>query len=100
MVNYAKKVGVTLSDKNIKPSDLAGIYKDIAELIGIEAALRLHKEFQGQQITFPKKVFSKAYILHQLEVNKNLNIRSIATEYGYTERRLRQIMKENREEKL
>lgn len=86
-----------MADNNIKPSELAGIYKDIAELIGIEKTLLLHKEFQGQQITFPKKLFSKAYILNKIQEDKPLDIRSIASEYGYTERRLRQMLKENRE---
>lgn len=93
-----KKVGVALAEKNIKPSDLAGIYKDIAELIGIEKTLLLHKEFQGQQITFPKKVFSKAYILNKIQDDKPVDFKSIASEYGYTERRLRQIIKESRGE--
>lgn len=53
---------MALPNHKIIPSDLAGIYKDIAEVIGIEATMLLHKEFQGQQITFPKKVYSKAYI--------------------------------------
>jgi hypothetical protein len=94
-----KKVGVTLSEKSIKPSDLAGIYKDIAELIGLDKTLLLHKEFQGQQITFPKKIFSRAYIMNQLNKEKQSDIKGVASEYGYTERRLRQMIKENREEK-
>ncbi|MGF7145365.1 hypothetical protein HNQ56_003806 [Anaerotaenia torta] len=97
VANIQKKEGgiLTASDK-LKPSDLAGIYKDIAEIIGLEATLRLHKDFQGQQITLPKKLYTKSYILQQtLQNGKQMNIKAIAKKYGYTERRLRQMIKEN-----
>lgn len=96
MINNKWKEGGTLADLNIRPEDLAGIYKDIAEVIGIEATMRLHREFQGQQVTFPKKLYSKSYLLHQLQKEEQpLNIRALALKFGYTERRLRQILKEN-----
>ena len=83
-------------EDKIEPSDLAGIYKNLAEVLGIESTIKLHKYFQGQQINLPKKLFTKAYILEQLgSTANNANIKSIAIEYGYTERRLRQIIKEN-----
>jgi hypothetical protein len=95
MVNDAKKEGGALTDDNIQPADLAGIYKDIVEAIGLEATMLLHRDFQGQQVTFPKKLYSKSYILHQLQKEEQpLNIRAIALKFGYTERRLRQIIRE------
>lgn len=87
-------------DKKIKPSELAGIYQEIAEVIGIEATLLLHKEFQGQQITLPKKLYSKKHIMHQLQEENTLDIKHIASKYGYTERRLRQMLKESKERDL
>ena len=85
-----------MADNNIKPSDLAGIYKEIAEVIGLEATFLLHKEFQGQQITFPKKIYSKAFILQKIQIEKPMNIKAIASKYGYTDRSLRQMIKENK----
>ena len=86
----------------IKASDLAGIYKDIAEIIGVEATLLLHEYLQGQQITFPKKLYSKEYITKQVSGLKKGegNIKTMASKYGYTERRLRQILKESNELKI
>lgn len=84
-------------DESVNASDLAGIYKDIAEVIGVDATLLLHEYLQGQQITFPKKLFSKTYILQQLEnIHTNAQIKEIAMRYGYTERRIRQILKEEK----
>ncbi len=82
--------------KEICISDFAGVYKEIAEVIGVENTIEMHKIFQGQQITFPKKLFTKTYILSQVKTTENgSNVKNIASEYGYTERRLRQIIKES-----
>ena len=42
-----------LSDEasEITPNDLAGDYACIAEIIGIENTILLHKHYRGQQIT-------------------------------------------------
>lgn len=86
-----------MPDKQIfTATDFAGIYKEIAEVIGIEATITLHDNFQGQQITLPKKLFAKDFILRQVKEGGNsINIKEVAFRYGYTERRLRQILKED-----
>ena len=77
-----------MSDKQtITINSLNGIYKDIAEIIGIEKTILLHDNFQGQQISFPKKLYTKEY-------EDNENLKTMAFKYGYTERHLRRILKE------
>lgn len=89
------------NEYKISASDLAGIYKDIAEIIRIEATIKLHEQFNGQQMTFPKKLFSKEYIIKQLDNKKGgVNIKGMASKYGYTERRIRQILKESNDVKM
>ncbi len=83
------------NDENVKATDLVGIYKDIANVIGVDATLLLHGYLKGQQITFPKKLYSKDYIIKQVKKRGKRNIKAVATQYGYTERRLQQIVKEN-----
>ena len=76
-------------------SDFSGIYREIAEVIGVEATLLLHQHFKGQQITLPQKLFTRDYIVRQIEnTQERSNLKMIASEFGYTERRLRQILKE------
>ena len=76
-------------------TDFAGVYREIAEVIGVDATIALHKNFQGQQITLPKKLYTRDYIVSQVKSDSNSsNVKYIASEYGYTERRLRQIIKE------
>ena len=81
--------------QELTTTDLVGIYKEIAELIGIEATVILHENFKGQQITLPKKLYTKDYILRQVEGAES--IKKIAVEFGNTERRLRQILTESRD---
>lgn len=84
-----------MSDKQtITINSLNGIYKDIAEIIGIEKTILLHDNFQGQQISFPKKLYTKEYIIQQAKNEDNENLKTTAFKYGYTERHLRRILKE------
>ena len=85
-----------ISDSEITADDLNGIYKEIANIIGIENTLLLYRSFQGQQINFPKKFYAKEYIIKQARENeKNEKMRSIAFKFGYTENHLRKILKDN-----
>ena len=81
----------------LKPQDLAGDYADIAEIIGVENTKLLYKHYKGQQITFPQRFFSKKYVALQTkrELKKgDCTLPQIAVQYEYTERRLRQLLKE------
>ena len=81
--------------EGISVNDFTGVYKEIGEVIGVEATILLHSRFQGQQITLPKKLFTKEYVVSQVKTDDNgSNVKSVACEFGYTERRLRQIIKE------
>ena len=48
-----------IDTKDIQPTDFVSIYKDIAEVIGIEATMKLHDNFQGQQLDFQKSFIPK-----------------------------------------
>ena len=78
---------------NVTTEDFVGVYKEIAEVIGVDATIALHNVFQGQQVTLPKKLYTHEYILSQ--VGDNTNVKDTASRFGYTERRLRQIIKNN-----
>ena len=80
-------------NSDINASDLSGIYQDIAEVIGIEATLKLYDNFKGLQITFPKKLYSIGYVRKQ-PTYPNADIKQLSKKLGYTERRLRQIKKQ------
>ncbi len=79
----------------IEAQDLAGIYRDIAEIIGVENALQIYNHLKGQQVTFPMKLFTTDYIMRQVIDDKNgKSIKQIAVKFNYTERHLHKMIKE------
>ena len=67
---------------------LNGVYAQLAKLIGMENAIKIHTAYKGQQINFPIKLYSHDYIVDERE-RKTAN--QLATETGYTDRHIRQI---------
>lgn len=47
---------------NVTSADLAGIYKEMAETIGIDNAYEIYLHFKGMQMMFPLKFYSNEYI--------------------------------------
>lgn len=82
-------------DERIQVSDLIGIYGEIAELVSVESAIKIYEHFKGQQISFPMHLYTKEFIVSQCNNPNGKAIRELAVEFGYSERRLRQILKES-----
>lgn len=81
---------------NIKCEYLNGAYSELANLLGIEAVLKIHSAYRGQQITFPVQLFSKEFLKKQIVDEYNgYNIKQLATKYGYSEKWVREILKEH-----
>lgn len=75
--------------------DFADIYMEIASAIGEETAIAIHKLFKGQQILFPQKLYKKEYIYKYIRENYNgRNVRELSQKFGYSDRRIRQIISE------
>lgn len=82
----------------IKCEYLNGAYNEFANLLGIEAVLKIHSEYRGQQITFPVHLFSKDFLRMQIVKEYNgYNIKQLATKYGYSEKWIREILKNHSE---
>lgn len=78
----------------VKPEQLADIYREMASIIGIENTLLFYASFKGQQISFPSRLFSKEYIRSCISKEYDgTNIRYLSKEYGYSERWIREITK-------
>jgi Mor family transcriptional regulator len=73
--------------------DLADIYYEIATVVGIDNAIKLHNVFNGQQIIFPKKLYRKEYVYNYIRDHYNgRNVRELSQLFGYSDRRIRQII--------
>ena len=81
---------------NIRCEYLNGAYNDFANLLGIDAVLKIHSAYRGQQITFPVELFSKEFIALQI-VNEydGYNVKQLATKFGYSEKWIRKILKDH-----
>ena len=76
----------------------AGIYNDLVELLGEEAVQIVFKNMAGQQITFPKRLYTKEYVVQETkDITSSAELKKEALKYGYTERRLKQLIKEEGE---
>ena len=74
--------------------DLAGVYSEVAEQIGIENAYRLFCHFKGQQLTFPIKFLSSECIAGKIRSEYDgTNVRELARKFEYSESRVRQILR-------
>jgi len=71
----------------LKPHHLNGIYKDIANDLGIDIALKIFNHYRGLQITFPTRLLSAEYVKKQLSIEYNgSNIKELSLKYNYSER--------------
>lgn len=78
----------------------AGIYREVANNIGVENTVKLYEAFKGQQIVFPQRLYSKEYVNNYILENYNgSNLKEIGRTLGYSDRRIRQLLSELRDEK-
>ncbi|WP_081778605.1 Mor transcription activator family protein [Butyrivibrio proteoclasticus] len=80
-----------------KPEKYSGIYKELVELLGEAATMKVWKRFAGLNITFPQKLYSEEYRKDFIRNNMDeMKSSEIARILGLTERRIRQIIAEIR----
>ena len=82
--------------KDIKSEYLNGIYNELANLLGTDAAMKIHAHYRGQQVTFPVEFFSRQFTKSRIiEEYDGHNVKQLATRYGYSEKTIRKILKDN-----
>ena len=75
--------------------ELNGVYKDIADEIGLENTLTIYKLFHGTQVSFPNRLFSKEYTYQAIIREYNgKNVPQLARKYNYSERSIWRILKQ------
>lgn len=85
--------------KEVCTSGLQGVYKELAEIIGVDAAVAVYKELRGQQVTFPTRLYERNYVIQEVNLRYNgSNLKELAREFGYTERWIRTFIIKKSEE--
>ena len=76
------------------------IYREMADLLGNAAALKIWNRYSGLTISFPRQLYSKEYVRRYVEENEGvLKPAEMARKVGLTERRIRQIIRDIRVER-
>ena len=87
-----------MDPSKIQVEYLNGAYNELANLLGIEAVLKIYNSYRGQQLTLPVRLFSKEFIVRQIvEEYDGYNIKQLATKFGYGEKWIRKILKDHKE---
>lgn len=75
------------------------VYKEISEIIGLEATLKLYLRFKGQQVTFPVRLYNP-HLIQQNVIKEydGSNIRELARKYDYSEKTIRRMIRDSLEE--
>lgn len=70
------------------------VYKELVEVVGIDAALKIYMRFKGQQITFQVRLYNPD-VIKQSVINEynGENIHELAKKYDYSERSIRRMIK-------
>ena len=86
--------------KEVNTSGLQGVYKELAEIIGVDATIAVYKELKGQQVTFPTRLYERNYVIREVNLRYNgTNLKELAKEFNYTERWIRTFVDNKEQEK-
>ena len=72
------------------------VYREMSEIVGLDATLKIYLRFKGQQITFPVRLYNPQLI--QQNVIKEFdgtNIRELAKKYDYSEKTIRRMIRDS-----
>ena len=93
IIFYVEEV-IGIVEQESKSQYLNGIYKDLAENLGLKVAEIFFEHYKGLQITFPLKFYSKEYLMNEIcrEHANGKDYRELSRKYGYSERWIRSII--------
>ena len=75
------------------------VYREISEIIGLEATLKLYLRFKGQQVNFPVRLYNP-HLIQKNGVKEfdGSNIPELARKYDYSEKTIRRMIRDSLEE--
>lgn len=70
------------------------IYKELSELIGLDATLNIYLRFKGQQVSFPVRLYNPQMIQQSvIKEYDGTNIAELARKYDYSEKSIRRMIR-------
>lgn len=75
------------------------IYREISEIVGLEATLKIYLRFKGQQVSFPVRLYSPQMIQQRvIQEYDGTNIAALAQKYDYSEKTIRRMIRDSLED--
>lgn len=69
------------------------IYKELSELVGLDATLKIYLRFKGQQVSFPVRLYNPQMIQQSvIKEYDGTNIAELARKYDYSEKSIRRMI--------
>lgn len=75
------------------------VYREICEIAGLDATLKIYLRFKGQQISFPVRLYNP-HLIQQNVIKEydGSNIRELAKKYDYSEKTIRRMIRDSLED--
>ena len=75
------------------------IYKELSELVGLDATLKIYLRFKGQQVSFPVRLYNPQMIQQSvIKEYDGTNIAELAQKYDYSEKTIRRMIRDSVED--
>ena len=72
------------------------VYKEINEIVGLDATLKIYLRFKGQQVSFPVRLYNPQLIQQNvIKEYDGTNIAELARKYDYSEKTIRRMIRES-----
>lgn len=75
------------------------VYKEISEIIGLDATLKIYLRFKGQQVSFPVRLYNP-HLIQQNVIKEydGTNVKELAKKYDYSEKTIRRMIRDSVED--
>ena len=75
------------------------VYKEISEIVGLDATLKIYLRFKGQQVSFPVRLYNP-HLIQQNVIKEydGTNVKELAKKYDYSEKTIRRMIRDSVED--
>ena len=96
--NDSLELGQEEEVMGVDPEYYFDIYRELAEIIGVQNTKKVWNRYRGLTIQFPQRMYSQVYTKDFIRDHMDsMTIKEMAVQLNLTDRRVRQIVKELRE---
>ncbi len=70
----------------------AGIYQELADIVGDDLVGQIYERFHGMEVSMPSRLYSVNYVVERAIKEDPSEWKAIARKYGYNEKYLRRLI--------